>query len=178
MNRIIICGDEDGTLTKTVVYACARYGGAFVCDGDSVYQTKDDPAFTVITRSSLSYADFGGVIVFGDTPVLSSMKIGVSGAVAVTDSGNKSVLTTLSGTASEVIGCSMSEWDTVSLSSCEDGEWVVSLRRSIRSPDESITDPCEIAVRGDRGLPLYSVMAACCVLLLCGVPHENGYLLA
>lgn len=174
MYNIVISGDGDGLLTKTIVCACMNYGGVLVGDGKNIYETTHPPEFLILRAESESVTDCGGILVLGNDicdvcPVIKNKEI-----ITIADTGCAGQLSFLAGHGGTVIGCSMSERDTVSLS-CSNDSRIVSIRRCITALDGTVIEPCEIAVNGAENIPVYPLLASCCVLALCGVPFEEGY---
>ena len=175
MHNIVIYGDGGKRiLTKTIVGTCTNYGGALVIGENNICQTEKDPEFTIICTNDASSIDCPGVLVMGNCFLRNSPAVKTENMTIVADSTNDALLPFLKKISGTVIGCSMSPCDTVSLS-CNDDSRIVSIRRCITALDGTVTEPCEVIVRSEKEIPVYPVLAASCVLLLCGVGYDDGY---
>ncbi len=176
MNQVIICGDcGDRELTAAVVRACCRYGGAFVCDGTSVYETGKAPEFCIVSVNSLSEVSCGGVLIFGQALCQLRPHLPIGNVIPMADSGNSEALSLLCSIGKPVIGCSMSGSDTLSLSCRRDGEGLVCLQRCLRTVSGRLLEPCEFSFSAPPAIPIFPLLAACGVLLLFDIPFEQGY---
>ena len=176
MKKIFVSGDENGVLTDTIVSACTNYGGALVIDKNRIYETGKVPSFMLLRVGAPLKIDCGGILVAGDGFSGGISPINSQGIITVADSDNTDALPFLKDLNGTVIGCSMSPCDTVSLS-CNKDSHIVSVRRCITTPDGLFIEPCEISVDCKKNIPVYPLLAACCVLLLCGVPCDKGYVI-
>lgn len=176
MKNVVICGDgKDRRLTLTIADACIEYGGALVLDGKSIIQTCSEPAFCITSVSSPQRLACPGVIVFGQELSGVSTELDTGTMLAVTDSSNAAALSILKRCASPVIGCSMSGYDTVSLSCADGPSKLVCLQRSVITISGQLIEPCEISLKAPEDIPVYPLLAACSVLMLHDIPHEDGY---
>lgn len=176
MKNVIICGDcGDRLLTKSIISACKNHGGALVLNGGDIYQTSDGAEFLVVCVNSLTEADCSAVLVMGEALCQIPPALSLNGVTAVSESSNTDALKILSRTGVPVVGCSSSVMDTMTLSCISGNYMMISLQRPLSALSGKIIEPCEIIVRCNEGQQLYPALAACCTLLLCGVPYENGY---
>ena len=176
MKNIIICGDHsDRILTKTIVSACANYGGALVLDGTKIFQTSASPDFVIISVNSLSGINCGGIFVTGEALCQLPPEISLGDVIPVVDTDNTDALSFLRGCRNPVVGCSMSGRDTVDLTCVSGSKKLVGIQRSITTLGGNVIEPCEICLYTDTELPVFPMLAAFCVLLLSDVPFENGY---
>ncbi len=176
MKNVIICGDHsDRILTKTIVSACANYGGALVLDGTRIFETSASSEFVILGVNSLSGISCGGVFVMGEALCQLPPEISLGGVIPVVDTDNTDALAFLRGSRKPVVGCSMSGRDTVNLTCVSGSKKLVGVQRSITTLGGKVIEPCEICLYTDNDLPVFPVLAAFCVLLLSDVPFENGY---
>lgn len=176
LKNIIICGDSrDKKLTDTIISVCKKVGGVFVSDGECIYTTSKNPLFCITCTDRIRMIDADGIIIFGDGYTEPDEKCTIKRAVCITDSSNKAAVRSLNSTESCVIGCSMSERDTLSISCITDEYRLVSLQRNIHTLDGDIIEPCEIKLFSDRDLSPFTVLAVCAVLLLTGQPYDDGF---
>ncbi len=172
MKSVIILGDDkERLLGKTVIKACESYGGALVHEKGRVYRTVREPVFEVVDAVSGECNDMRAVLVSGSS-YRGELSSGCFTVIA--DSGSSRLSQLLMGAECPVIGCSSSDRDTLSLSCRSRGRMLIALRRSILTLTGEIIEPCEIIVYTNEELPLFPVLAACGVLLLCGVPYGDG----
>lgn len=95
------------------------------------------------------------------------------GFVAVADADSVAALTLLERQHAAAVTCGLSSFDTVTLSSRNGSAAVVSVQRPIAAPGDVVVEPCEIPVNLAEGEEPYTVMAACAILLMCGVPESE-----
>lgn len=81
----------------------------------------------------------------------------------------------LQGTGTAAVACGTSPRDTLSLASIDANSALVSLQRCVTTLDGRMIEPGEILVSLLRPRSPHEVLAAVSVLLLSGVPWENGY---
>lgn len=178
MKKIVICGDcGSKVLTRTVIRACSSCGGAFVCDGAKIYETKQNPKFLIVTTYTLTDIRCGsGIMVFGKALCRVRTSISMGTMIPIVDTSNAEALTILKGSGSSVVGCSMSGHDTISVSGIKNFPTkLISLQRSVKTVDGNIIEPHEFSVKLSREIPVYPLLAACSVLLLSGEPSIDGY---
>lgn len=172
----MICGDTGKReLTRTILRACERYGGVFAKDGDRLWASCEEPLFSVICTDSLTEVDCRSIVVFGEHPHISGSMLKMKGALYVIDSSSLQAVSLLCSCPLPAIGCSMSPYDTLSISGREDKEVLVCLQRSVQCIDGKWLEPCEIAVEAPPETQVFPILAACAVLLLSSVPFEHGY---
>ena len=176
MKKIIVCGDfGEKLLTKTIVNACNNYGGALVCEEGKIAETASEAEFLVLSVNKLTQVSCKGVVVFGDAPFSMSSGLRLEGVTAIADTGSADAMNILSRTGAPVIGCSCSGRDTLTLS-CRNGDHtIICLQRSLRTLSGKIIEPCETDAFCPEDIPLYPVLAACCVLMLNDIPTDAGY---
>lgn len=179
MTNIMICGDcGNKILTQTIVSACQQYGGVLTADGSHIIADTETPAFLVLSMNALSSADCKGLLIFGEALCQVSSDVRIENVIPIADSENKDVLRLLQKTGKAVIGCSMCGKDTITLSERDESGCLVCVRRTLHTLSGQTIDPCEIHLMVKCDIPVFPVLAAGCVLLLSGVPYENGYILA
>ena len=176
MYPVIICGDcGDRTLTATLQQTCQRYGGILTADGGHIRQSTAEPTFLLMNVNTLSEVNSSGLVIFGEALCQVPPTLSLQKSVAITDTDNTDAVRLLRGTDSQVIGCSMSGRDTITLSGRNDNRALVCLLRTVTTLGGRCIEPCEVPVAVDASTPIYPLLAACCVLLLCDVPHQHGY---
>ena len=178
MKSIVICGDSgDGILTHTIISACEHYGGVLTADGGMIRPKGKEPDFLVRNVDTLSAVDGKGILVLGERlcPVPPDVQIG--NVITIVDSNNQGALHLLKRTGKTVIGCSMSDRDTMTLSERNESGCLVCVRRTLTTWDGQTIEPCEIPVSVGEEIPVFAVLAACGVLLLCDIPCEEGYIM-
>ncbi len=176
MINVVICGDcGEKTLTRAVVNACTKYGGAVVCDGDKIYSTQNDPKFLIFSMCTL--ADLylpGSIVVFGKALMQIQKSIKLDNTVCVVDTCNNDAIDLLGGSSVPAVGCSMSEHDTLTVSgNIDENTSLVSLRRNLETA-VGIIEPQDFPLRTNSTFPIYSRLAASAVLLLAGTDCTEG----
>ncbi len=174
MKKIFIVGDSGShSVTKAVITALGSCGGVLVCDRGRIYENGSSPDFFVICLSKLSELRCnGGIAVFCRALSGVDSDAPMEGFTAITDAENRSALNILKDKSIPVVGCSVSGCDSLCLSGIDGLYRLISLRRML--PPGAV-EPHEFAVRLKKNIPHYALLAACAVLLLCGVDSENGY---
>lgn len=177
MINVVICGDcGEKTLTRAIVNACTKYGGAIVCDGDKIYSTGKSQKYLIFSMCTL--ADLylpDSIVVLGKALMQIQKSIKLDNTVCVLDSDNNSAIELLGGSDVPAVGCSMSEHDTLTVSgNTDDGTSLVSLRRNLRT-SKGIIEPLDFILKTDSSFPIYPRLAAAAVLLLGGTDCINGF---
>lgn len=178
MKSIVIFGDSgDAILTHTIISACEHYGGVLTADGVMMCPSGKAYDFWVRNVHTLSAVDGKGILVLGERicPVPPDVQIG--DVMPITDSNNREALHLLQRTGKTVIGCSMSDKDTMTLSERNESGCLVCVRRTLTTLNGQTIEPCEIPVSVGEAIPVFAVLAACSVLLLCDIPCEEGYVM-
>lgn len=173
---VVICGDcGEKELTSEIVRACSENGGALVCDGDRIYSTCEEPSFlifSVCTLSDLYIPDC--IVVLGKALLQIRDDIDLSGNICIIDGENSDSIRFAAAVKADVIGCSMSGHDSLTVSSFgEDGTAIITLRRSIDTSCCHI-EPCEFKVKRKENNNIYPLLASCAVLMLGGRLTENS----
>ena len=162
MKSIVICGDSgDGILTHTIISACEHYGGVLTADSGMICPEGKEPDFLVRNVDTLSAVDGKGILVLGERlcPVPTDIQIG--DVITIVDSNNEAAL----------------DRDTMTLSERHESGCLVCVRRTLTTWDGQTIEPCEIPVSVGEERPVFAVLAACSVLLLCDIPYEEGYIM-
>lgn len=176
MKKIIICGDcGERVLTRTIISACKNHGGALVIDSGRITQTASVTKFLVMCVNTLTEVNCRAVLVMGEALCQIPPALSLNGVTAVSESCNTDALKILGRTGVPVAGCSSSERDTLTLSCISGSHMILSLQRPLCTLSGRIIEPCEIKIHCGETQPLYPALAACCCLLLCDIPPENGY---
>lgn len=178
MKKIIICGDcGSKSLTKAVLKACSANGGVFAVFEKRIFETSVNPEFLVISEKMSEIDCDGGIIVFGKSidSEYKNMKIGRM--ISVLDTSNINALNIVHNSGSAAVGCSMSGYDTLSVSGLADfpAKKMISLQRSLRTLDGEIIEPHDFLVKLTEEIPVYPLLASCSVLLLSGICTAEGY---
>ncbi len=177
MINVVICGDcGEKTLTRAVVNACTKYGGALVCDGDKIYSTEKEPKYLVFSMCTL--ADLylpDSIVVLGKALMQIQKCIKLDNTVCVLDTDNNAAIELLGGSDALAVGCSMSEHDTLTVSgNIDENTSLVSLRRNLRT-SSGVIEPQDFIVKTDSSFPIYPRLAAASVLLLGGTDSTDGF---
>ncbi len=178
MKKVVICGDSDsGILTQTIVRACSNSGGVLYCDGKKMNEMVQNPEFIILSLPVLTEMNCrDGILILGNTLTHINQNIDLYGMIPVVDTSDRAALHFLSKKRISAVGCSMSSYDTLSLSGVKDfSSKLVSLQRSIRTVEGCILEPHEFVVRLSEEIPVYPLLAACAVLLLSGKSSSEGY---
>lgn len=178
MKKIIICGDcGSRKLTKAIIKACTKTGGAFVCDGARIYETGKNAEYLVVSTCTLTDISCeSGIIVFGKALCQVHPDIDIGNMIPVIDTENTDARKLLHKSGKAVVGCSMSGRDTISVSGIMSfPSKLISLQRSVRGTDGEIIEPHEFSVKMSEEMPIFPMLAACSVLLLSGNNSERGY---
>ncbi len=176
MINVVICGDcGEKSLTRAVVNACTKYGGAIICDGDKIYTTQNNPKYLIFSMCTL--ADLylpDGIVVFGKALMQIQKTIKLDNTVCVLDTDNNEAINFLGGSSARAVGCSMSEHDTLTISgNIDENTSLVSLRRNLETA-AGITEPQDFLVKTDPTFAVYPRLAASAVLLLAGTDCTRG----
>lgn len=176
MHHVIVCGDcGERQLTKMLVSACTHYGGVVAANGGYILQTAKEPAFLLLSVNSLKALDCSGLLILGEALCQVPAAVRMKNVLSIADSTNRDAVKFLQGTGKAMIGCSMSDKDTVTLSERNETGGLFCLQRTVTTLGGRVIDPCEIAVSAEAAVPVFPLLAACCVLLLCDVPYQDGY---
>ena len=182
MYPIIISGDgNDSILHRIMTGVCRRYGGVLAVGDGRIQQTGtargSQPQFLVATINSLSAADCEGVLIVDKALCQASPQISVQRVRVVANSQQTDVLRFLQSMGQPVIGCSMSDKDTVTVSERSENGALVCIRRTLITLGGHVIEPCEVPAEVSAEVPVFPLLAACTALLLCEVPYEQGYCL-
>ncbi len=96
-------------------------------------------------------------------------------AVVAFDGENSRVSAFLQGAGGRGVDFGTSPRATVSLASMTEGSATVSVQRNVVLASRRVLEPCEIPVTLAAAMSPRQVLAAVSVLLLAGVPWEQGY---
>lgn len=176
MTKITVCGDKDRRLTRLLLNCCEQYGGVVLYGYDELKKEKDDCRFLVCEVSELSSVVFeDSILVLADRyKHKDNDKLFCSPSV-VFSSSNTDAINALKGSVSMAVSCGTSPKDTLSAASIfKDDKITVSLQRTIKTLENSIIEPQDFSVCCKNNI-LYSTLACSAVLLLSGIPFENGY---
>ena len=173
---VVICGDcGEKELTSEIVRVCSENGGALVCDGNRIYTTCKEPyclIFSVCALSDLYIPDC--IVVLGKALLQIRNDIDLTGNICIIDGENSDSIHFAANVKADVIGCSMSGHDSLTVSSFgEDGSAIVTLRRSINTGSFQ-AEPCEFRVKRRIDDNIYPMLAAGAVLLLGGRLPEKS----
>ena len=167
MNNIIILGDVfDRILTQVIVNTCEQCGGVRVFDGKRLYSSFDSPKYQVFCTDELRSIEQRNTVV-GWRRSRSKPRFikWMDDTVCILDSSDKLSLTSAEG-CKNVIGCSMSEHDTLGICGYSDElSPMISLKRTIKLGDRLI-EPCDFIVHTTKILPVFPVLAASAILLV------------
>ena len=93
-------------------------------------------------------------------------------AVAIVNSANPQLLAAVSSTGLPVITCGLSPKDSVTLSSIDNDQIVVSVQRAILCTNGSIAEPQEIPFTLSAPIDHFAFMALTAILILLGQAHR------
>lgn len=170
MFKIVVVGDDaENTLTKSVCLACSAYG-ILSCKKQNIICAD----FCVLNDKSIEAGEYCDIAVFGECK---SRDVRMPKAdFCILDSGNKNAAHLIYDTGLTAITCSMAVYDTLTADAVADKENIlVSLRRDIVMPNGTTIEPQDFRLRLKSEMPIYSMLASCGVLMLCGVNGQNGY---
>lgn len=178
MKNIIICGDcGSKMLTRSIVRACAVNGGAFVSDNSRIYETSDNPSFLIVSCDNISEIKCkSGIIVFGKMLDRFKSDIKIGNLIPIIDTANVKALNIVKNSKTVAIGCSMSEYATISISALTGFPTkMITLQRTIKTINKEIIEPHDFLVKLSEETAIYPLLASCSVLLLSGISTVEGY---
>lgn len=89
----------------------------------------------------------------------------------IISSADKKSIEKMTNTRFPVITCGTSSKDTISLASIDGVSAVVSLQRKIKNLYGEVIEPMDIKIQLNTKTDVYHTLAACTVLLLCGIEN-------
>lgn len=173
MENIIVCGDE--SLTKTIVNACAKNGGAFVMDNGRIYETRENPKYCMIAWDGLTEISCKGILILGKKL---HENIRVSDMTVIVDGDDTKGLRFLEGKhGMNVITCSVNSRATVSISGMDGTKKLICIQRSIQRLNGDTAEPYEFYVvpETETEMEMYALLAAGAVLALTGDENCDEY---
>lgn len=186
MKKILIFDNEfdenNGILTDTILQVCKKYGGVLFVGRHKIFQTCENPDFLIMQIYDFSEINLSGVIsVFGnDYKNNCNQKLNIHNMTSIVDTSvnTKNILKFVSEIGGTAISCSMCGHDTVTVSGIEENEnfneYLISLTRCVKTISGNIIEPHDFRVRTDKK-EIYPILAACGVLILCGIDSMKGY---
>jgi len=92
--------------------------------------------------------------------------------IAIVDSENTAITEFISEMKIPAITCGLSNKDTITLSSIDEGSAVITLQRTVECFDNTVAEPQEIPVKFNIGSDQFSLMATVAVFILTGKTGE------
>lgn len=166
MHTIIIIENNPYPLCKTLLYYCSGMGGAELYSPFHCFRTSITPAFRLIlTNVSAKIRLPGSIVLLGNCDY-SHCRTDLTGCTAVTDRFNLPALRIAQSYHCDTISYSVSGNDTLTLSGSAEDSVLLSLRRSIITPDR-ILEPFDFLLKKQPDTPDEAILASAAVLLLC-----------
>lgn len=172
----MLCGSGEDRETGAVLRrALHTYGGVQYCGPNTVVGGVKEPAFLLWDCTEVPQMEhMNGILVFKSSFCSQKGRI-ADGVLPVLDSQNEAAAEILRESGCIALTCGTAPRDTVSIASLQPEESVVSLQRSIITLSGEVVEPHDFPVHVKKEGSVYSLLAACSVLLLAGIPSAQGY---
>ena len=167
MKNIIIWGDtEDRILTDAIINTCEKYGGVSVFDGQRLYCSCDDPEFSICCPKCLREIGVeNAVVIIGYSAEKPDDVKWNDDCICIIDSTDERSVYCAEG-CKNVIGCSMSERDTIGICGCTDElNPMISLKRALRV-GKRLIEPCDFIFPLANFMPVFPLLASSVVVLV------------
>lgn len=177
MTTVVLCGEREETGIRRVLFrALSAYGGVQCFDGRRLQKSGDNPAFLLYESPHIPKAEnMNGILVFKNRFYLQEKEKAQEGFFPVLDARNMAAAAAIKGTGAIAITCGASPRDTFSMASLRDDSAVVSLQRDLNDLSGVTIEPHDVPLRLQGRAELYPLLASCAVLLLAGIPSQDGY---
>ncbi len=175
---IFTCGKiSDRSIRQVLPDALAGYGGVQYFNGTELFCLgAQPPRFLVYEWENLPQeACTKGILLFKNSFSPLPGHCLPRELFPIFEARNTAASSFLRGTGVVAITCGTSPRDTLSLSSLDDNSAMVSLQRCITTLDGYVVEPGDISVSLQHSRSPHQILAAVSVLLLAGIPWEDGY---
>lgn len=168
---VIIFSERKNKIEKEIIEILIKHSGDYISDKE-VYSKNGK--FTVISEYKKTDINIkSGIAILVDESNRFDKQTFKNGIIGICESQNKSALTIFEKSKIPIISCGSNPKNTVTFSSINDGNILLSLQRTIISLEGKETFPCEFNIKLTKKYNPFSIMASASALLLCGiVPKE------
>lgn len=188
-NIAVIGDDAKQTLFHNISSACSAYGVVRLSK-----RGLHRADFRIIKESRIKTGEDYDIVVLGDclctelsgdtaASSQSNSLIGMSAwrenfcgtklpktKICILDSGSKNAVKLVHKNGLTALTCSMAVYDTLTADSIADRENIlISLQRDITRLDGTVLEAQDFRLNLNHDMPIYSMLASCGVLLLCGI---------
>lgn len=178
MTTIFTCGSLlDRSIRQVLPQALAQYGGVQYFNGCELFRLgPHPPRFLVYEWDALPKEScVKGIVLFKNSFSPLAGHPLPPGLFPIFEARNRIVSHFLQACGAAAVACGTSVKDTLSLASLDYHCALVSLQRCITTLDGFRIEPAEIPVCLSSPKSPHQILAAVSVLLLSGIPFENGY---
>ena len=168
---VIIFSGRKNEKEKEIIEILTKHGGDYISDKE-VYSSSGK--FTVISEYKKAEINIkkGIAIIIDESDRFSDLNLG-NGIIGICESTNKSALCVFEKNKIPIISCGNNPKNTITFSSLNDDNILLSLQRTVRGINSAKTEPCELNIKLSKKYQPFSVMASATVLLLFGIePRE------
>ena len=161
---VVIFSSRKNKTEKEIIEILTNHGGDYISD-KKVFTSSGK--FTVI--SEYKKADIkidSGVAIIPDETNRFYEQTFNKGLIGICENSNKPALTVFEKNKIPIISCGNNSKNTITLSSINDDNILLSLQRTITSLSGFEISPCELNIKLTKKYTPFSVMASAAVLLL------------
>ncbi len=168
---VILFSKRNSKKEKEIIEILTKYGGDYISD-KKVYESKGK--FTIISEYKKTDVRINkGIVIFVDDIKKLSGQIFPKGIIGICENGNTNALEIFERSKNPVISCGMNAKNTITLSSLNEENILLSLQRTLVLIDGTEAEPCELNIRLTQNYEPFSLMTCAAVLMMYGIlPDE------
>ncbi len=171
INVVILLSERKSKIEKEIIEILQKYGGNHISDKNI---TETQSKFTIITvyKKTEITLNKGAVVFVEKTHRFKEQKFPI-GIIGICEEKNKTAFETFKKSNNAVITCGINNKNTVTLSSINKDNLLITLQRSLIDINGNHIYPCEFKIKLTKAYAPFSIMSAATVLLLNGITPQE-----
>ena len=163
---VIIFSNRKSKTEQEIIEILKQFGATYISDNNIYYQ---DSSFTIISAYKNTKLNIKkGIALFLDDTKKFENQILPINIIGICEENNKQALEIFYKNKIPAICCGMNAKNTITLSSLNNDDILISLQRTITQLNGNIIEPAELKINLKKQYQPFSVMASIAVLLLLG----------
>lgn len=175
MVNIFICGHNNGNCNTSFYNILDKYGGIELFSKNCIYSTCSNPKFIIYEDKIVPKIDTPNSIVIFKNHFYTNENSSIKNCIPILNSQNVNAVRFLKNNVSIAITCGLSLRDTLSPSSINFPNNIVTLQRDILTVSGKVIEPHDLKVTLKKSMSMFNILSLCGVLLLSDIPSTNGY---
>ncbi|MDQ5983255.1 MAG: hypothetical protein RUMPE_00255 [Eubacteriales bacterium SKADARSKE-1] len=179
MKMVVIYGDKkEKSIDETIIRALKNYNGVCYQSENNIHcfsHCYASPFFVYSSSKIPKIQGCSGIFVFKNSFCNFDEKEMPRNFTPIFDAQNTKAAKILKSTEQIAITCGVSQKSTLSISSFDGKQAIVSLQRYVKSIDLKTIEPGDFCVKLNCLTDVYPMLVASAILLLSGIDPKNGY---